>query len=155
MFPTKERFIGHSPCYTPIIKERSASHGKEQEHFRHDHRFSALYGREPFQIGNLIRCAKEPSNPYDSDAIRAFLPYIGKVGYIANSPQTKAGGTESASRIYERVPKRFYVRVLFTTCTKIICRVEFGDMSDLNAELESQTEDKWDNWDDEDDEIQF
>ena len=67
----------------------------------------------------------------------------------------KAGGTESASRIYERVPKRFYVRVLFTTCTKIICRVEFGDMSDLNAELESPTEDKWDDWDDEDDEIQF
>ena len=53
------------------------------------------------------------------------------------------------------MPKRFYVRVLFTTCTKIICRIEFGDMSDLNAELESQTEDKWDNWDDEDDEIQF
>ena len=71
--------------------------------------FQHYYGREPFQIGNLIRCAKEPSNPYDSDAIRAFLPYIGKVGYIANSPQTKAGGTESASRIYERVPKRFYV----------------------------------------------
>lgn len=117
--------------------------------------FQHYYGREPFRIGNLIRCAKEPSNPYDSDAIRAFLPYIGKVGYIANSPQTKAGGTESASRIYERVPKRFYVRVLFTTCTKIICRVEFGDMSDLNAELESQTEDKWDDWDDEDDEIQF
>ena len=42
-----------------------------------------------------------------------------------------------------------------STCTKIICRVEFGDMSDLNAELESQTEDKWDDWDDEDDEIQF
>ena len=80
---------------------------------------------------------------------------IGKVGYIANSPQTKAGGTESASRIYERVPKRFYVRVLFTTCTKIICRVEFSDMSDLNAELESQAEDKWDDWDDEDDKIQF
>ena len=56
--------------------------------------FQHYYGREPFQIGNLIRCAKEPSNPYDSDAIRAFLPYIGKVGYIANSPQTKAGGTD-------------------------------------------------------------
>lgn len=53
------------------------------------------------------------------------------------------------------MPKRFYVRVLFTTCTKIICRVEFGDMSDLNAELENQTEDKWDDWDNEDDEIQF
>ena len=42
--------------------------------------FQHYYGREPFQIGNLIRCAKEPGNPYDSDAIRAFLPYIGKVG---------------------------------------------------------------------------
>ena len=129
---------------------------KQQEHFRHDHRLSStITDVSRSRSVNLIRCAKEPGNPYDSDAIRAFLPYIGKVGYIANSPQTKAGGTESASRIYERVPKRFYVRVLFTTCTKIICRVEFGDMSDLNAELESQTEDKWDDWDDEDDEIQF
>ena len=59
------------------------------------------------------------------------------------------------SRIYERMPKRFYVRVLFTTCTKIICRVEFGDMSDLNAELKSQTEDKWGDWDDEEDKFQF
>ena len=58
--------------------------------------FQHYYGRESFQIGNLIRCAKEPGNPYESDAIRAFLPYIGKVGYITNSPQTKAGGTESA-----------------------------------------------------------
>ena len=56
--------------------------------------FKHYYGLEPFKIGNLIRCIKEPGNPYDSDAIRAFLPYIGKVGYIANSPQTKAGGTE-------------------------------------------------------------
>ena len=40
--------------------------------------FQHYYGREPFQIGNLIRCAKEPGNPYDSDAIRAFLPYIAR-----------------------------------------------------------------------------
>ena len=100
--------------------------------------FQHYYGREPFQIGNLIRCAKEPGNPYDSDAIRAFLPYIGKVGYIANSPDTRAGGTESASRIYDRVPKRFYIRVLFTTFTKVICRVERGDMNALNREFERQ-----------------
>ena len=42
--------------------------------------FKHYYGLEPFKIGNLIRCIKEPGNPYDSDAIRAFLPYIGKVG---------------------------------------------------------------------------
>ena len=86
--------------------------------------FQHYYGREPFQIGNLIRCAKEPGNPYDSDAIRAFLPYIrqGRLHRQQSANQGRRHG--SASRIYERVPKRFYVRVLFTTCTKIICRVE-------------------------------
>lgn len=121
--------------------------------------FKHYYGLEPFKIGNLIRCIKEPSNPYDSDAIRAFLPYIGKVGYIANSPQTKAGGTESASRIYERVPNRFYVRVLFTTCTKVICRVEYRDMDALDEELERQNDDSWTDWendlDDDDSDVMF
>ena len=121
--------------------------------------FKHYYGLEPFKIGNLIRCIKEPNNPYDSDAIRAFLPYIGKVGYIANSPQTKAGGTESASRIYERVPNLFYVRVLFTTCTKVICRVEYRDMDALDEELERQNDDSWTDWendlDDDDSDVMF
>ena len=116
--------------------------------------FQHYYGREPFQIA--ISSAVPRSRAIRTTAMpSARFCRTSQGRYIANSPQTKAGGTESASRIYERVPKRFYVRVLFTTCTKIICRVEFGDMSDLNAELESQTEDKWDDWDDEDDEIQF
>ncbi len=56
--------------------------------------FKHYYGLRPFRIGQLIRCTKEPDNPFDSDAIRASLPAIGKVGYIANSPDTRAGGTE-------------------------------------------------------------
>ena len=130
--------------------------------------FKHYYGLAPFRIGRLIRCAKEPENPFDSDAVRAFLPCIGKVstsnlviagdggyvscigkvGYIANSPDTRAGGTESASRIYDRVPKRFYIRVLFTTFTKVICRVERGDMNALNREFDRQcVEDGDTNWD--------
>ena len=59
-----------------------------------------------------------------------------------------AGGTESASRIYDRVPKRFYIRVLFTTFTKVVCRVERGDMNALNREFERQCiEDGDTNWD--------
>ena len=54
--------------------------------------FQHYYGREPFQIGNLIRCAKEPGNPYDSDAIRAFLPYIGKVGYCGETGYLRNAG---------------------------------------------------------------
>ena len=68
--------------------------------------FNHYYGLEPFKIGNLIRCIKEPSNPYDSDAIRAFLPYIARSLHRQQSAD-QAGGTESASRIYERVPNVF------------------------------------------------
>lgn len=109
--------------------------------------FKHYYGLRPFRIGQLIRCTKEPGNPFDSDAIRASLPAIGKVGYIANSPDTRAGGTESASRIYDRVPKRFYVRVLFTTYTKVICRVEYGGLAALDAEMQRQLAGQ-DDWDD-------
>lgn len=86
--------------------------------------FKNYYDQRPFKIGQLIRCAKEPDNTFDGEAIRCFLPLIGTVGYIANSANTVAGGTYSAGRLYDRVPRRFYVRVCFTTFTKVICRVE-------------------------------
>lgn len=96
------------------------------------------YGMQPFAIGNLIRCRKEPDNRYDCDAIKCTLPMVGKVGYIANSVGTVACGTMSAGRIYDRVGEKFYVRVMFTTNTKIICRVEQGDRTRLERELEEQ-----------------
>ncbi len=107
--------------------------------------FSHYHGLAPFAIGQLIRCRKEPANPFDSDAIRAFLPVLGTVGYLANSADTKAGGTMGASRIYEHVPDRFYVRVQFTTRSKIICRVEDGPLNRLDAELAQQLAEQ-DDW---------
>ena len=50
----------------------------------------------------------------------------------------------SAGRIYDRVEKKFYVRVLFTSFTKAICRVERGEPSDLKKELLSDLDDGWD-----------
>ena len=50
----------------------------------------------------------------------------------------------SAWRIYDRVEKKFYVRVLFTSFTKVICRVERGEPSDLKKELLSDLDDGWD-----------
>ncbi len=109
--------------------------------------FKHYYGLAPFRIGNLIRCSKEPNNPHDPDAIRCFLPQIGTVGYVANSPSTAAGGTLSAGRIYDRVPGRFYVRVCFTTQTKIICKVDLdAPVKALNRELERQLEEQ-EEWD--------
>ena len=97
--------------------------------------FRHYYGLRPLTVGNVICCQKEPDNSYDGEAIRCSLPAIGTVGYLANSPDTVAGGTMSAGRLYDRVEKRFYVRVLFTTFTKVICRVEDGEPGDLEREM--------------------
>ncbi|MEG1317189.1 MAG: HIRAN domain-containing protein [Oscillospiraceae bacterium] len=86
--------------------------------------FRYCYGLEPLKIGELVRCKKEPDNRYDSEAIVALMPVIGKVGYLANSTNTVAGGTSSAGRIYDSVPKTFFVRVRFTSFTKVICSIE-------------------------------
>ena len=106
--------------------------------------FKNYNGLFPFKIGYLVRCEKDTDNPYDSEAIKCTMPMLGVVGYVANSSNTVAGGTMSAGRIYDKVDKKFYVRVLFTTFTKIICRVEEGEPSELKKEILTQFEDDWD-----------
>ncbi len=82
-------------------------------------------------VGTALFCVKEPFNPHDDDAIRAVDETGESVGYVANQGSTKAGGTLSASRIYDRVGDVFRVEVCFTTRTKLICRV-----TDADAEIE-------------------
>lgn len=115
--------------------------------------FKNYFGSRPFRVGALVRCEKQPDNPYDGEAIRCTMPGLGEVGYIANSIQTVAGGTMSAGRVYDKVPTKFYVRVMFTTFTKIICRVDESEPFELKKEILAQCEDDWDgDGDDEDDE---
>lgn len=113
--------------------------------------FSHYYGLRPFAIGSLICCRKEPDNSYDGEAIRCSLPVIGTVGYLANSVNTVAGGTMSAGRIYDHVKKHFFVRVMFTTFTKVICRIEYGDPQVMEKETQRRM-DSSRHADDEDDE---
>lgn len=100
--------------------------------------FAHHYGKKPFDIGNVLICEREPSNKYDSEAIIVRLPIIGKIGYLANSVSCIAGGTMSAGRIYDKVEDKFYIRVLFTTQSKVICRVETGDSETLEHEIQKQ-----------------
>ncbi|NLD87486.1 MAG: hypothetical protein GX633_04435 [Clostridiales bacterium] len=86
--------------------------------------FTRYFDLKPFRIGALLRCCKEPNNRYDSEAINVSLPMLGTIGYVANSPSTMAGGTMSAGRLSAHVGERFHARVMFTTRTKAICRVE-------------------------------
>ncbi len=112
--------------------------------------FKNYHGSYPFKIGHLVRCEKDPDNAYDNEAIKCTMPAIGTVGYVANSCNTVAGGTMSAGRIYDKVGKKFYVRVMFTTFTKIICRIEEDDAAELKKEILTQFVDDWDDEEDED-----
>lgn len=94
------------------------------------------YGFNPFSIGK-----KEHNNPYDSETIKVTMKNIGTVGYIANSPYTKANGTMGAGAVNKYVKKKFKVRVMFMTSTKIICEVIDG-FKDKYSEEKTEPTDK-------------
>lgn len=62
---------------------------------------SYYYGTEILQPGQLVHLEKEPDNDYDHEAIKVVVTPIGKVGYVANSPQSVPRGCHSAGRIYD------------------------------------------------------
>ena len=86
--------------------------------------FKNQQGKEPFSIGKQFLCKKEPENAYDNEAIKILNCCGETLGYIANSVHTKANGTFSAGRIYDKVGECFVIEVCFSTDTKIICKIE-------------------------------
>ncbi|MBQ4069195.1 MAG: HIRAN domain-containing protein [Lachnospiraceae bacterium] len=95
------------------------------------------YGLAPFSVGKVLKCYKEPSNPYDNEAIVVKLKEVGKVGYIANTPYTKATGTKSAGAIAGIVKKKFKVEVMFITSSKVICKVVDG-LKDMKLDKDEE-----------------
>lgn len=81
------------------------------------------YGQKPFEIGRLIKLVKEPDNEYDAEAIAAVLPFIDKIGYVANSTNTVYQGTVSAGRLYDKIDDYAYARIMFITHTSAIALV--------------------------------
>ncbi len=81
------------------------------------------YGKKPFEIGRIIRLVKEPDNTHDEEAIFAFLPFIEKIGYVANSKHTVYSGTVSAGRLYDKIDDYAYARVMFVTHSSVIALV--------------------------------
>ncbi len=79
------------------------------------------YGMKPFEVGRVIKLVKEPDNEYDAEAIRAELPFIDKIGYVANSPNTVAKGTFSAGRVYDLFENETLAQILFVTHASVIC----------------------------------
>ena len=88
---------------------------------------SNYYGKKPFKIGRTVKLEKEPDNRHDSDAIVVTLPYIDKIGYVANSIHTVYEGTLSAGRLYEMFEKDAYAQVMVVTSSSIIARLLTDD----------------------------
>lgn len=81
------------------------------------------YGKNPFEINRVVKLVKEPNNSYDSEAIKAELPYIGTIGYVANSTNTVFKGTVSAGRLYDHIGDYAYAQVLFVTHSSVIALI--------------------------------
>jgi hypothetical protein len=81
------------------------------------------YGHKPYAVDRVVKIIKEPDNPHDSEAIRAVLPFIDTIGYVANSAHTVYGGTVSAGRLYDRIGEYAYAQILFITHSGAIALV--------------------------------
>ena len=91
------------------------------------------YGMKAFEIGRIIKLVKETNNEYDQEAIRAELPFIDKVGYVANSANTVVKGTFSGGRIYDSFEKEVFAQVLFITHDSVICMLIYEDVDEKSA----------------------
>ncbi|MBR2825699.1 MAG: HIRAN domain-containing protein [Solobacterium sp.] len=71
-------------------------------------------GHTIFRVGDILHLEKEKDNPYDDEAIIAFL-HGSKCGYVANSVYSVARGTQSAGRIIDKIQQNAQCKVLFIT----------------------------------------
>ena len=82
------------------------------------------YGTMPFAVGQKVRLVKEPENQADREAIRAELPGLGKVGYVANSTHTVKGDCYSAGRLDDKIGNTAVAKVKYILCDAVICKVK-------------------------------
>ena len=99
------------------------------------------YGTKPFKIGRIFKLVKEPDNDYDEEAICACLPFIDKVGYVANSTNTVYQGTISAGRLYDKIEDYAYARTMFITHSSVIALLlDKEEVEESNDEISTETE---------------
>ena len=95
------------------------------------------YGKKPFKIGRIFQLIKDRRNQYDGEAIMAYLPFIEKIGYVANSVDTVYRGTLSAGRLYDKMGDYAFAKVMFITHTSVIAVVL--DKEEMEAALAART----------------
>ena len=84
---------------------------------------NSSYGTMPFAVGQKVRLVKEPENQADREAIRAELPGLGKVGYVANSTHTVVGNCCIAGRLYDKIGNTATAKVKYVLANAVVCKV--------------------------------
>lgn len=59
-----------------------------------------------------------------AEAIRAELPGLGKVGYVANSTHTVVGNCCSAGRLYDKIGNTATAKVKYVLANAVVCKVK-------------------------------
>ena len=95
------------------------------------------YGKRPFKVGRIFQLIKDRKNQYDGEAIMAYLPFIEKIGYVANSVDTVYRGTLSAGRLYDKMGDYAFAKVMFITHSSVIAVVL--DKEEMEAALAART----------------
>ena len=80
------------------------------------------YGMLPFSVGTSLTLRTEPDNLYDSRAISVYATPYGKVGMVANTPDTMAEGTVSASALFSQVQEEARAIVRFSAGDYILAQ---------------------------------
>lgn len=81
------------------------------------------FGTDFLKKGMKIKLIKEPDNEFDREAIRVELKGLGKIGYVANSPYTVIGESQSAGRMYDSIKKKASGKILLITPRGILCKL--------------------------------
>lgn len=103
--------------------------------------FNNYHGEQPFVIGSYLLCKKEFDNEFDDEAIAVYSYSLKlKLGYIASGYRTKAKGTLSAGRLYDKFLDTLPLRVCFITSSKVICKIcsEGSDFGNVQGELSAE-----------------
>jgi hypothetical protein len=74
-----------------------------------DHYYSSTI----LKPGMIVKLEKDYNNDYDEEAIAVTLPYLGKIGYVANSVGTVPKGCYSAGRLYDKFGSYGYGAIRF------------------------------------------
>ncbi len=96
---------------------------------------SFIYGTDFIKPDMEIILSKDTDNRYDNEAIKAAIPGLKCIGYVANSVGTVIGDSMSAGRLYDKIPNTARATTLYVLKDSIIAEVNPKDLTWETSEL--------------------